>query len=119
MELLEKLLRYDGFVYKINGRFYFLGKWICKEVCDLDITDCQMMFEMDMKSQDLSDAGLYFNKLRAYSDFALVPPCNPALTKEKMTALLSDLDEHTLQLLSELIELFEKGCETFAGKVFS
>ncbi len=119
MELLEKLSRYDGFVYQVNGHFYFLGKWICKEVFEPEITDCQIMFEMNMKSSDIQDAGLYYHKARAYSDFALVPPCNPALTQSQLKELLSTLDEKELESLNEQVSLFERGCEMFSGKVFS
>ena len=29
--MLERLLKQPGFIYEINGSYYFLGKWICKE----------------------------------------------------------------------------------------
>lgn len=116
MDLLEKLIQYDGFVYKIKGHFYFLGKWICKEVSEQEITDCHMMFEMDMKARDMQDAGLYFHKLRAYSDFALIPPCNPALIRTQISELLISLEDEDLSDLGEQISLFEEGCSLFAAK---
>ena len=29
--MLEQLLKQPGFIYEISGKYYFLGKWICKE----------------------------------------------------------------------------------------
>ena len=38
--MLETLLTLPGFIYQADGKYYFLGKWICKECTDVDATDC-------------------------------------------------------------------------------
>lgn len=93
MNIIEQLLQLPGFVYQIGNAYYFLGKWICKECTDLDITDCVTMFEMCYDSEETDGAALYYNKLRAYSDFALEVPYNPSKVRQDMTDLIASLSE--------------------------
>lgn len=79
--LTEQLLKSPGFLYQIEHTHYYLGKWICKECMDIDATDCVMMYHMCRRASEDADTCLYFNKIRAYSDFALEVPCNPAKIK--------------------------------------
>ena len=44
--MIEQLLSQPGFIYEINGKYYFLGKWICKECTEVDACDCVMMYEI-------------------------------------------------------------------------
>lgn len=44
--MIEQLLSQPGFIYEINGKYYFLGKWICKECTEVDACDCVMMYNM-------------------------------------------------------------------------
>ena len=44
--MLEQLLSLPGFLYHLDNKFYFLGKWICKECMDTDTTDCVYMYVM-------------------------------------------------------------------------
>ena len=63
-----------GFLYRTGERYYYLGKWICLECTDYEVTDSLYMYELAYKEHNLSDLNVYFQKIRAYSDFALVPP---------------------------------------------
>ena len=51
---------------------------------------------------------MYFNKLRAYSDFALEVPCNPAKTKANMTALIDSLSDSDRAFLKKQVQCFEE-----------
>lgn len=75
--LLEEFLQQPGFIYEINGKYYFLGKWICKECTELDATDSVSMYQMCRNQQEEKETNMYFQKIRAYSDFALEVPYNP------------------------------------------
>ena len=44
--LSERLLKLPGFIYEVNGDYYFLGKWICKACTDVEATDCVVMYQM-------------------------------------------------------------------------
>lgn len=81
--LTETLLKQPGFLYKIGQKHYYLGKWICKECTESDATDCVMMYHMCRNNHEEPDTNMYFQKLRAFSDFALEVPCNPAKTKRR------------------------------------
>lgn len=76
--MVEKLLKLPGFLYDIGGRYYYLGKWICKECTDTEATDCVTMYHMCRNGHEEPDTNLYFQKIRAFSDFALDIPYNPA-----------------------------------------
>ena len=91
--MLEKLLTLPGFIYEADGAYYYLGKWICKECTNVDETDCEASF--------------YFQKIRAYSDFALDIPYNPALIRENMESLLAGLSENGQKNLEKQLQLVE------------
>ena len=86
--LLEEFLQQPGFIYEINGKYYFLGKWICKECTELDATDSVSMYQMCRNQQEEKETNMYFQKIRAYSDFALEVPYNPEKIKSDMQAIL-------------------------------
>ena len=50
--MLEKLLSQPGFIYEIDGNYYFLGKWICKESLDVNANDFVFMYQMCHRSGD-------------------------------------------------------------------
>ena len=113
--LLEKLLKTPGFIYQIKGNYYFLGKWICKECTESDATDCVMMYHMCRNNHEEPDTNMYFQKLRAFSDFALEVPCNPAKTKEDLTALVNGLSAEDLTKLQEQVAFFEEDLVKYCG----
>lgn len=113
--LTEKLLKSPGFLYQIGSTYYYLGKWICKECADTDATDCVMMYHMCRGSREEPDTGMYFNKIRAYSDFALEVPCNPAKTKSDITALIGGLSDSALDTLMREFQCFEEDYAKYCG----
>lgn len=106
--MLEQLLTLPGFIYDLGGRYYFLGKWICKECTDTDATDSAYMYAMSRENAEAQERAFYFQKIRAYSDFALDIPYNPTLIREEMTALLSSLSEADAQKLEAQIAAFSE-----------
>lgn len=113
--MLERLLKYPGFVYHIGGRYYYLGKWICKECCETEVSDCVVMYEMCSQTEEEAEAGTYFHKIRAHSDFALEVPYNPAKIQESLAALLNELAETEQESLSRQISLFEQSHVKYCG----
>lgn len=106
--LLEEFLQQPGFIYEINGKYYFLGKWICKECTELDATDNVSMYQMCRNQQEEKEANMYFQKIRAYSDFALEVPYNPEKIKSDMQAILETLSDENTAALSEQLAGFKK-----------
>ena len=103
-----QLLKSPGFLYQIGNTYYYLGKWICRECTEVDATDCVTMYNMCRSGQEEPDTAVYFNKIRAYSDFVLEVPCNPAKTKADMTALIDSLPDASLQSLKTQFQHFEE-----------
>ena len=106
--LLEEFLQQPGFIYEINGKYYFLGKWICKECTELDATDRVSMYQMCRNQQEEKETNMYFQKIRAYSDFALEVPYNPEKIKSDMQAILETLSDENTAALSEQLAGFKK-----------
>lgn len=94
--MLETLLSLPGFLYLADGKYYYLGKWICKECNDVDATDCVTMYQMCREAGEEKNASLYFQKIRAYSDFALEVPYNPEKIRSDMSSLLQGLSDQAL-----------------------
>lgn len=113
--LTEQLLKSPGFLYKLNETYYYLGKWICKECTQTDAADCVFMYHMCRDSQEQSETNLYFQKIRAYSDFALEAPCNPSKTKEDMTALLKNMSDTELAKLETQFLQFQEDYLKYSG----
>ena len=83
--LSERLLKLPGFLYQIGSNYYYLGKWICKP-----------------------ETRTYFQKIRAFSDFALEVPYNPAKIADDMNMILESLSEkETTGLLEQIAHLEE------------
>lgn len=96
-----------GFVYRIGTNYYYIGKWICQKCDNTDAADSHFMYEMALKEQDLSDLNLYYQRLRAYSDFALVPPFNAAAVQESQDHLLASLSDSQKEDLQKQMEDFQ------------
>ena len=112
--MLERLLRLPGFIYQADQRYYYLGKWICKECTEVNETDCVMMYEMSRSAGEFGETALYFNKLRAYSDFALEIPYNPAKIRSSMEELLNGLSEAAITRLDKQIQHLEEDLPKFS-----
>ena len=65
------------------------------------------MYQMCRAGGEEKDASFYFQKIRAYSDFALDIPYNPALIRENMEKLLAGLSENGQKNLEKQIQLVE------------
>ena len=106
--LLEKLLKTPGFIYEINGTYYYLGKWICKPCTDTAATDCVMMYQMCRKGNEEPDTNMYFQKIRAYSDFALEVPYTPSKIHDDMASLLEPLSDDEESRLNRQLQNVEE-----------
>lgn len=113
--ITERLLKSPGFVYQVGNSYYYLGRWICRECTEVDAADCVTMYEMCRSGHEEPDTGMYFHKLRAYSDFALEVPCNPAKTKADMTALIDGLCAASLSSLETQFQHFEEDYPRYCG----
>ena len=74
-----------------------------------------MMYHMCRNNHEEPDTNMYFQKLRAFSDFALEVPCNPAKTKEDLTALVNGLSAEDLTKLQEQVAFFEEDLVKYCG----
>lgn len=89
--MIEILKKSPGFVYQIGADYYFLGKWICKPCADVEIQDSLAMFHICLDAGETANAALYFQKIRAYSDFALEIPYNPVKIQNDIQTLIEKL----------------------------
>ena len=101
--MLETLLGLPGFINQAGGTYYFLGKWICKECTDVDATDCVAMYQMCRDAKEEKEASLYFQKIRAYSDFALEIPYDPEKIRTGIQSLLDSLSPEAAASLEKQI----------------
>ena len=106
--LSERILKLPGFLYQIGNNYYYLGKWICKECTDQAATDCVTMYQMCRAGKEEPETNTYFQKLRAYSDFALEVPYNPSKIAADMKAILESLSDEQLHNLTEQIVIAAK-----------
>ena len=113
--LLEKLLKTPGFIYQIKGNYYFLGKWICKECTNVDETDCVTMYQMCRAGGEEKEASFYFQKIRAYSDFALEVPYDPNKIRSDMALILDTLSEEEIKSLTQQVENVESDVQKYCS----
>lgn len=113
--LIEKLLKQPGFLYKIGNKYYYLGKWICKECTEVEATDCVTMYHMCRNGHEEPDTNMYFQKIRAHADFALEIPYNPAQIKEDMTTLIEGLSDFLTESLEKQVKYVEEDLKKYCG----
>lgn len=106
--MLEQLLKQPGFIYEINGNYYFLGKWICKESTDVTANDFVFMYQMCRRSKEEPDTAMYFHRIRACADFALEIPYNPAKIRKDMEEIITNLSETAKASLEKQIQHFSE-----------
>lgn len=58
-----------------------------------DATDCVTMYQMCRTGGEEPETRTYFQKIRAFSDFALEVPYNPAKIADDMNMILESLSE--------------------------
>ena len=71
------------------------------------------MYELAYKEQNPADLNLYFQKLRAYSDFALVPPLDKEGVRRAQDLLLGSLTDLQTEDLTHQIRIFQECCNRF------
>ncbi len=113
----ERILKYPGFLYELKETHYFLGKWICKECTDVNAADCVFMYRMSRRAKEEAETNMYFQKIRAFADFALEVPYNPAKIKSELTSLLDGLSDAEFSSLKEQLDNFEEDFEKYCGKL--
>lgn len=104
-----------GFLYRIGSEYYYLGKWICLKCENTDASDTHFMYELSLKEKHSPELNLYFQRLRAYSDFALIPPFNAAAVRDSQDRLLESLSDIQQEDLKRQIESFQSCAVRFAG----
>lgn len=114
--ITDRILKYPGFLYELGGHYYFLGKWICKECTDTDATDCVFMYRMYRNEKENTETNMFFQKIRAYADFALEVPYNPSKIKEDMTRLLKNLSDTEASALQTQLDDFEEDYRKFCAE---
>ena len=116
--MLNDLLKAPGFLYQVSGKYYYLGKWICKECTDVQATDDAFMYDMCRREQEEPTTAMYFHKLRAHADFALEIPYNPVQIRTDMEAILNGLSDSQKESLEKQIANFREDLEKYLGKTF-
>ena len=108
--MFDKLKKSPGFVYQIGTQYYFLGKFICKPCDDTAVTDTHAMYEITSDAGEAQNAMFYFQKLRAYSDFALEAPFDIVKLHNDMTELFSNLSDFQKNSFQKQYLRFAKDC---------
>lgn len=116
---LETLLKLPGFLYEVSGHYYYLGKWICKECTEIEATDCVSMYHMCRNGQEEPDTAMYFQKIRAFSDFALEIPYNPAQIQKDLSHLLTSLTDAEQKSLDIQIQKFTEDLGKYTSQTIS
>ena len=99
--LSERILKLPGFLYQIGNNYYYL--------------DCVTMYQMCRAGKEEPETNTYFQKLRAYSDFALEVPYNPSKIAADMKAILESLSDEQLHNLTEQIDHLEEDITRYCG----
>ena len=113
--LTERLLKLPGFLYQVGSTYYYFGKWICKECTDQDATDCVTMYQMCRAGGEEPETKTYFQKLRAFSDFALEVPYNPGKIEADMNAVLGSLSDEQTAKLTAQVDALEEDVRKYCG----
>lgn len=116
--MMNELLKAPGFLYQVAGKYYYLGKWICKECDDEAATDSAYMYEMCRSEQEEPNTNMYFQKIRAHADFALEIPYNPVQIKADMEALLGGLSDSQKADFEKKFFAFREDLEKYCGQTF-
>ena len=77
-------------------------------------SDCVMMYQMCRRAGEEPDTNLYFQKIRAYSDFALEVPYNPIRIREDMEALADHLSDSEREHLQGQIQNVEEDIQKYS-----
>ena len=113
--LTERLLTLAGFIYEVSGKYYYMGKWICKPCTETEATDSAAMYQMCRQGGEEPETNMYFQKIRAFSDFALEVPYNPEKIKADLIAIEESRSDTELESLKTQIDHFEEDIVKYCG----
>lgn len=116
--MLNEFLKAPGFLYQVAGKYYYLGKWICKECDDIQATDDWFMYDMCRNEQEEPNTNMFFQKLRAHADFALEIPYNPVKIRSDIETILNNLSDTQKDNLEKQLANFRVDLEKYCGKTF-
>ena len=116
--MLNEFLKAPGFLYQVAGKYYYLGKWICKECNDVQATDDAFMYDMCRNEPEEPNTNMYFQKLRAHADFALEIPYNPIKIRTDIETILNGLSDMQKSNLEKQLANFREDLEKYLGKTF-
>ena len=74
-----------------------------------------MMYQMCRKGQEEPDTNMYFQKIRAYSDFALEIPYDPNKIRNDMALILDTLSEEEIKSLTQQVENVESDVQKYCS----
>ena len=74
-----------------------------------------MMYQMCRKGQEEPDTNMYFQKIRAYSDFALEVPYDPNKIRNDMALILDTLSEEEIKSLTQQVENVESDVQKYCS----
>ena len=74
-----------------------------------------MMYQMCRKGQEEPDTNMYFQKIRAYSDFALEVPYDPNKIRSDMALILDTLSEEEIKSLTQQVENVESDVQKYCS----
>ena len=116
--MVAEILKAPGFLYQISGKYFYLGKWICKECTEVQPSDDAFMYDMCRKEQEEPNPTMFFQKLRAHADFALEIPFNPAKIKADIEDIVNNLSESQAASLEKQFANFREDLEKYCGQTF-
>ena len=70
---------------------------------------------MCRKGQEEPDTNMYFQKIRAYSDFALEVPYDPNKIRSDMALILDTLSEEEIKSLTQQVENVESDVQKYCS----
>ena len=116
--MITEILKAPGFLYEVAGKYYYLGKWICKECTETQPTDDAFMYNMCRNAQEEPNTNMYFQKIRAHADFSLEIPYNPVKIKADIEEISSSLSDSQKTNFEKQFVNFNEDLEKYCGQTF-
>lgn len=113
--LSERILKLPGLSLSDREQLLLSWKMDLQGAPDQAATDCVTMYQMCRAGKEEPETNTYFQKLRAYSDFALEVPYNPSKIAADMKAILDSLSDEQLHNLTEQIDHLEEDITRYCG----
>ncbi len=111
MNKLENLITKRGFIYLIDGEYYYIGHWIFKKCTDGHVINLFEEYrELDINNLEDEKRILYlFRKLMLYSEFEIEDPNETKYDRNIVNFIegLSDRNKELLLIqLDDFVNLF-------------